>query len=91
MVAMVPTIIERWNQGAAVGYDIFSRLLKDRIIFVGGYDSTEVHRTAAARRLVQSAQDPRARGLGVGWKQRIHPRAPLLCRRIGLHLKPRLT
>ncbi|MBI4056343.1 MAG: ATP-dependent Clp protease proteolytic subunit [Elusimicrobia bacterium] len=33
---MVPTIIERWNQGAAVGYDIFSRLLKDRIIFVGG-------------------------------------------------------
>jgi ATP-dependent Clp protease protease subunit len=33
---IVPTIIERWNQGAAVGYDIFSRLLKDRIIFVGG-------------------------------------------------------
>ena len=40
MVAMDPTIIERWNQGAAVGYDIFSRLLKDRIIFVGGYEGT---------------------------------------------------
>src|SRR3989344_897152 len=38
MVSLVPTIIERWNQGAAVGYDIFSRLLKDRIIFVGGYE-----------------------------------------------------
>lgn len=37
MSPVIPTIIERWNQGAAVGYDIFSRLLKDRIIFVGGY------------------------------------------------------
>ncbi len=40
MPAMVPQIIERWNQGGAVGYDIFSRLLKDRIIFVGGYEGT---------------------------------------------------
>lgn len=40
MPSIVPTIIERWNQGAAVGYDIFSRLLKDRIIFVGGYGGT---------------------------------------------------
>ena len=38
MRGLVPTIIERWNQGAAVGYDIYSRLLKDRIIFVGGYE-----------------------------------------------------
>jgi ATP-dependent Clp protease, protease subunit len=37
MSGVIPTIIERWNQGAAVGYDIYSRLLKDRIIFVGGY------------------------------------------------------
>ncbi|MFA5859470.1 MAG: ATP-dependent Clp protease proteolytic subunit [Elusimicrobiota bacterium] len=36
-MAVIPTIIERWNQGAAVGYDIYSRLLKDRVIFVGGY------------------------------------------------------
>lgn len=40
MSNIVPTIIERWNQGAAVGYDIYSRLLKDRIIFVGGYGGT---------------------------------------------------
>jgi ATP-dependent Clp protease protease subunit len=34
---IVPTILERWNQGSAVTYDIFSRLLKDRILFVGGF------------------------------------------------------
>ena len=37
MPEIIPTIIERWSQGAAVGYDIYSRLLKDRIIFVGGW------------------------------------------------------
>ena len=35
---IIPTVLERWNQGAAVGYDIFSRLLKDRIVFAGGTD-----------------------------------------------------
>ena len=34
---LVPTILERWNQGSAVTYDIYSRLLKDRILFVGGF------------------------------------------------------
>ena len=32
---IIPTIIEKWNAGAMVGYDIYSRLLKDRIIFLG--------------------------------------------------------
>ncbi|MEK7858904.1 MAG: ATP-dependent Clp protease proteolytic subunit [Elusimicrobiota bacterium] len=35
---IIPTVLERWTQGSAVGYDIFSRLLKDRIIFAGGYE-----------------------------------------------------
>jgi ATP-dependent Clp protease protease subunit len=35
---LIPTVVERWNQGAAVTYDLYSRLLKDRIIFVGGSD-----------------------------------------------------
>ncbi|MDE2038396.1 MAG: ATP-dependent Clp protease proteolytic subunit [Elusimicrobia bacterium] len=35
---MVPTVLERWSQGSAVGYDIFSRLLKERIVFVGGQE-----------------------------------------------------
>ncbi|OGR97481.1 MAG: ATP-dependent Clp protease proteolytic subunit [Elusimicrobia bacterium RBG_16_66_12] len=41
MPSILPTVLERWSQGSAVGCDIFSRLLKDRIIFVGG-DEGEV-------------------------------------------------
>jgi len=35
---LIPQVIERANQGSVIGYDIYSRLLKDRIIFVGGYE-----------------------------------------------------
>jgi ATP-dependent Clp protease, protease subunit len=38
MAFIIPQVIERATQGAVVGYDIYSRLLKDRIIFVGGYE-----------------------------------------------------
>jgi ATP-dependent Clp protease protease subunit len=38
MPLLIPTVIERWSQGAAVTYDLYSRLLKDRIVFVGGQD-----------------------------------------------------
>jgi ATP-dependent Clp protease, protease subunit len=61
MPGMVPTIIERWNQGAAVGYDIFSRLLKDRIIFVGGYEgavTTDSANLIIAQLLYLEAEDP---------------------------------
>lgn len=61
MPGMVPTIIERWNQGAAVGYDIFSRLLKDRIIFVGGYEgevTTDSANLLIAQLLYLEAEDP---------------------------------
>ncbi|MDR1522633.1 MAG: ATP-dependent Clp protease proteolytic subunit [Endomicrobium sp.] len=40
MPSVMPTVIERWSQGAAVTYDLYSRLLRDRIIFVGGYDGS---------------------------------------------------
>ena len=35
---IIPQVIERSNQGSVIGYDIYSRLLRDRIIFVGGYE-----------------------------------------------------
>jgi ATP-dependent Clp protease protease subunit len=35
---IIPTVLERWTQGSALSYDIFSRLLKDRIIFAGGWE-----------------------------------------------------
>jgi len=58
---IIPTIIERWNQGAAVGYDIYSRLLKDRIIFVGGYGgavTTDSANLIIAQLLYLEAEDP---------------------------------
>ncbi|PIS46581.1 MAG: ATP-dependent Clp protease proteolytic subunit [Elusimicrobia bacterium CG08_land_8_20_14_0_20_51_18] len=58
---IIPTIIEKWNQGAMVGYDIYSRLLKDRIIFVGdpeGAISTASANTLIAQLLYLDAEDP---------------------------------
>lgn len=60
MPGTIPTVIERWNQGAAVGYDIFSRLLKDRIIFVGGYEgefTTDSANLLIAQLLFLEAED----------------------------------
>jgi ATP-dependent Clp protease protease subunit len=61
MAGIIPTIIERWSQGAAVGYDIYSRLLKDRIIFVGGYGgevTTDSANLIIAQLLYLEAEDP---------------------------------
>lgn len=61
MPGMIPQIIERWNQGGAVGYDIYSRLLKDRIIFVGGYGGaidTDSANIIIAQLLYLEAEDP---------------------------------
>ncbi|NNN07018.1 MAG: ATP-dependent Clp protease proteolytic subunit [Elusimicrobia bacterium] len=38
MPSILPTVLERWSGGSATSYDIFSRLLQERIIFVGGDD-----------------------------------------------------
>ncbi len=62
MPEIIPTIIERWNQGAAVGYDLYSRLLKDRIIFVGGWGGavyTESANLIIAQLLYLDAEDPK--------------------------------
>jgi len=58
---IIPTIIERWNQGAVVGYDIFSRLLRDRIIFIGGFGgavTTDSANLIIAQLLYLEAEDP---------------------------------
>ena len=57
---IVPTIIEKWNQGAMVGYDIYSRLLRDRIIFVGdmeGAVTTSSSNTIIAQLLYLDSDD----------------------------------
>jgi len=58
---IIPTIIEKWNAGAMVGYDIYSRLLRDRIIFIGdpeGAVSTASANTVIAQLLYLDAEDP---------------------------------
>jgi ATP-dependent Clp protease protease subunit len=58
---IIPTILERWTQGAAVGYDIFSRLLKERIIFVGGEEgvvTTDSANIIISQLLYLDAEDP---------------------------------
>ncbi|MBI4369840.1 MAG: ATP-dependent Clp protease proteolytic subunit [Elusimicrobia bacterium] len=60
MPTIIPTVIERWTQGGAAGYDIFSRLLKDRIIFVGGYEgavTTDSANLIIAQLLYLQAED----------------------------------
>lgn len=57
---ILPTVIEK-TQGAMVGYDLFSRLLKDRIVFVGGQDgaiSTDTANILIAELLYLDAEDP---------------------------------
>ncbi|GHT58679.1 ATP-dependent Clp protease proteolytic subunit [Endomicrobiia bacterium] len=61
MPSLVPTVIERWNQGSAVTYDLYSRLLKERIIFVGGYDgaiATDSANILIAQLLYLDSEDP---------------------------------
>jgi ATP-dependent Clp protease protease subunit len=60
MSLLVPTVIERWNQGAAVTYDIYSRLLKDRIIFICGQNGaigTDSSNILIAQLLYLDAED----------------------------------
>ncbi|GHT42876.1 ATP-dependent Clp protease proteolytic subunit [Endomicrobiia bacterium] len=61
MPSSIPTVIERWNQGSAVTYDLYSRLLKERIIFVGGYDgaiATDSANILIAQLLYLDSEDP---------------------------------
>jgi ATP-dependent Clp protease protease subunit len=60
MSLLVPTVIERWNQGAAVTYDLYSRLLKDRIIFICGQNgaiATDSSNILIAQLLYLDAED----------------------------------
>ena len=57
---LIPQVIERANQGSVIGYDIYSRLLKDRIIFVGGYEgefTTDSANTLIAQLLYLDSDD----------------------------------
>jgi len=60
MPTLIPQVIERSTQSSVVGYDIYSRLLKDRIIFVGGYEgevTTDSANVLIAQLLYLDAED----------------------------------
>ena len=54
---LVPTIIEESNRGERA-FDIYSRLLKDRIIFLGGPINDDVANAVVAQLLFLESEDP---------------------------------
>lgn len=57
-MVLIPTVIEQTNRGERA-YDIYSRLLKDRIIFLGGPINDHVANLTVAQLLFLEAQDPK--------------------------------
>lgn len=55
---LVPTVIEKTNQGERA-YDIYSRLLKDRIIFLGGQIEDTMANLIIAQLLFLQSEDPK--------------------------------
>ena len=56
-MSLVPSVIETTSKGER-SYDLFSRLLKDRIIFLGEEVNDETARLAVAQLLFLEAEDP---------------------------------
>ena len=56
-MSLVPNVIETTSKGER-SYDLFSRLLKDRIIFLGEEVNDETARLAVAQMLFLEAEDP---------------------------------
>lgn len=54
---LVPMVVEQTNRGER-SYDIYSRLLKDRIIFLGGPIDDDVANLVVAQLLFLEAEDP---------------------------------
>lgn len=57
MSGLVPMVVEQTNRGERA-YDIYSRLLKDRIIFIGGPIDDYVANLVIAQFLFLEAEDP---------------------------------
>lgn len=57
MSILIPTVIEQTNRGERA-YDIYSRLLKDRVIFLGGEINDHMADLVIAQLLFLEAEDP---------------------------------
>jgi len=56
-MSYVPMVVERSNTGERA-YDIYSRLLKDRIVFLGGEINDDVANSIVAQLLFLESEDP---------------------------------
>ncbi len=59
MSTLVPIVIEKTGRGERA-YDIYSRLLKDRIVFLGGPINDDVANLVVAQLLFLANEDPKA-------------------------------
>lgn len=57
MSYLIPTVIEKTREGERA-YDIYSRLLKDRIIFIGSAINDDVANAVVAQMLFLEKEDP---------------------------------
>lgn len=55
---LIPTVIEK-ERGSERAYDIYSRLLKDRIVFVSGTIKTDMANTIVAQLLFLEKENPK--------------------------------
>ena len=56
---LIPTVIEKNSRTGILAYDIYSRLLEERIVFVGGPISDGVAHTVIAQLLFFERRDPK--------------------------------
>lgn len=56
---IIPTVIEKSSKGPTFVYDIYSRLLEDRIIFLSGPINDPLANTVVAQMLFLDSKDPR--------------------------------
>lgn len=54
---MIPMVVEQTNRGER-SYDIYSRLLKDRIVFLGGEINDDIANLVVAQLLFLESEDP---------------------------------
>ncbi|HET7502962.1 MAG TPA: ATP-dependent Clp endopeptidase proteolytic subunit ClpP [Kofleriaceae bacterium] len=57
-MALIPTVIEQTHRGER-GWDLYSRLLKDRIVFLGTEIDSDVANVVIAQLLFLDSEDPR--------------------------------
>ena len=56
---IIPTVIEKSSRGPSWAYDIYSRLLEDRIVFLSGPINDPLANTVVAQMLYLESKDPK--------------------------------